>query len=203
MRIEDFTEVFQFWLRRQTRNVQRPAIEMSLTALDAEQMLQSLEIGDEQNIVVTAATGVTSQVSSVRVEQATKDRDDAHSASTQDRVCKRRLLASVGDGPCRVATYSDRPSPDDQGPSSGCQCSDQPASANLAPGPYSDLHDRPPPDHFAPDEQASSFSKCRSAVTGQRLRTSLLEQRCHHSSTRCSRWNRSNRVPLTQTAVSE
>ena len=160
MRIEDFTEAFLFWLRRQSRNVQRPAIEMSLTALDAEQMLQSLEIGDEQNIVVTAATGVTSQVSSVRVEQATKDRDDAHSASTQDRVCKRRLLASVGDGPCRVATYSDRPSPDDQGPSSGCQCSDQPASANLAPGPYSDLHFRPPPDHFAPDEQASSFSKC-------------------------------------------
>ena len=167
MRIEDFTEAFLFWLRRRSRNVQRPAIEMSLTALDAEQMLQSLEIGDEQNIVVTAATGVTSQVSSVRVEQTTKDRDDVHSASTQDRVCKRRLLASVGEGPCRVATYSDRPSPDDQGPSSGCQCSDQPASANLAPGPYSD---RPPPDHFAPDEQASSFgSKCSDRIAPANL----------------------------------
>ena len=129
---------------------------MSLGALDAERMLQSLEVVDEQNIVVTAVTGVTSQVSTVRVEQATKDRDDAHSASTKDRA----------------ATYSDRPwpghfAPDDQAPSFGSQRSDRPASANLAPGPYSD---RPPPDHFAPDEQASSFgSKCSDRIAPANL----------------------------------
>ena len=133
---------------------------MSLGALDAERMLQSLEVVDEQNIVVTAVTGVTSQVSTVRVEQATKDRDDAHSASTKDRA----------------ATYSDRPwpghfAPDDQAPSFGSQRNDRPASANLecllAPGPYSD---RPPPDHFAPDEQASSFgSKCSDRIAPANL----------------------------------